>query len=287
MRIVITSLLLLMLPSYGSAQDAREDSVHVAIVVGTHHYSPQDSMPLFGKELERLGFKVSIINGEGDPERKTENVLPGLQMLDEADVAVFFMRFLQLPDQEWEYIERYIKSGKPVVGLRTANHSFKYPEGHPRFKWNREFGRRVLGTPYIVHQQGTTSIELVSANKNHPILADIAKSNWVSPGSLYLTRLEPGCVPLLSGVGKGRSRIISREFGVVNVNDIEADIVAWTWENEWGAKVFATSLGHPGDFAEESVVRLLVNAICWAADQEMVSASEPLTTWEVQHKRKK
>ena len=42
------------------------------------------------------------------------------------------MRFLKLPDKEWQPIEDYLKSGKPVIGLRTANHSFKYAEGSSR-----------------------------------------------------------------------------------------------------------------------------------------------------------
>ena len=52
--------------------------------------------------------------GEGNPERKTEQVLPGIEALGDADLAVFFMRFLKLPDQEWQPIEDYLKSGKPV-----------------------------------------------------------------------------------------------------------------------------------------------------------------------------
>ena len=35
----------------------------------------------------------------------------------DADLAIFFMRFLKLPDEEWQPIEDYLKSGKPVIGL--------------------------------------------------------------------------------------------------------------------------------------------------------------------------
>ena len=123
---------------------AADDRPHAVLVVGTLHYSPELTMPAFAKELERFGFRTTVVMGEGDPEKKTENVLPGIEALADADLAIFFMRFLKLSDEEWQPIEDYIKSGKPVIGLRTANHSFKYPKGHPRFKWNDGFGHRAL-----------------------------------------------------------------------------------------------------------------------------------------------
>ena len=142
-------------------------------------------MPLFEKELQRFGFRTTLVMGEGDPEKKTENVLPGIEALADADVAVFFMRFLKLPDEEWIHIENYLKSGKPVVGLRTTNHSFKYPKEHPRYEWNDGFGRRALAGPYVVHQQGTTEISVVGKNRKHPIMTHVEKTNWISPGTLF------------------------------------------------------------------------------------------------------
>ncbi|MDP7107111.1 MAG: hypothetical protein QGH41_08545, partial [Roseibacillus sp.] len=60
------------------------------------------------------------------------------------------------------------------------------------------------------------------------------KTRWTSPGTLYLTRLEGGCLPLATGTGTGKSRLVERPFGTIQVNEHEADIVAWAWENEWG-----------------------------------------------------
>ena len=264
-----------------------EEKPHAVVVVGTTHYSPERSMPLFAKELERLGFKTTVVMSEGDPEKKTDNVLPGIEALDHADVAIFFMRFLKLPDEEWNPIENYLKSGKPVIGLRTASHSFKYGKQHPRFEWNDGFGRRALGTPYIVHQSGTTDIRLVKKYASHPIMSNVAATDWVSPGTLYLTRLEAGCVPLMTGTGNGKPRLVERDFGPVLVNESESDIVAWAWQNEWGGKVFGTSLGHPGDFAQEEFVRLLVNSVHWAVDKNPPPADEKISTWKIDRVDKK
>lgn len=264
-----------------------DDRPHAVIVVGTLHYSPELTMPVFAKELERFGFRTTVVMGAGDPEKKTENVLPEIAALADADLAIFFMRFLKLPDSEWQPIEDYLRSGKPVIGLRTANHSFKYPSGHPRFAWNVDFGKRALGTPYVVHQTSETKISVVEDSRQHPIMTNVTKQNWVSPGTLYLTRLEDGCVPLVTGSGEGRSRTIKRAFGTIEVKPHETDVVAWVWQNEWGGKVFGTSFGHPGDFAEESFVRMLINAACWSVARPLPGADEKITTWDIQRVDKK
>ncbi len=266
---------------------AADDKPHVVLVVGTLHYSPELTMPVFAEELERFGFETTVVMGEGDPEKKTTNVLPGIEALADADVAIFFCRFLKLPDEEWQPIEDYIQSGKPVIGLRTANHSFKYPKGHPRYEWNLGFGRRVLGGPYVVHQQGSTDISVVNKYLKHPIMTHVTKTEWVSKGTLYLTRLESGCAPLLTGVGYGKVRLLEREFGSMLVNESEADIVAWVWENEWGAKVFGSSLGHPGDFAEASFNRMLINSVCWMTGKPLPAADADISTWEIERVDKK
>ena len=267
--------------------EADQDKPHAVLVVGTLHYSPELTMPVFAKELERFGFRTTVVMGEGNPEKKTENVLPGIEVLEEADLAVFFMRFLKLPDQEWAPIEAYLKSGKPVIGLRTANHSFKYAKDHPRFSWNDDFGRRALGTPYVVHQGGSTDIQTVPKYRSHPIMKNVTKTEWVSPGTLYLSRLETGCIALATGRGIGRDRLLEKNYGVIQVNREENDVVAWAWENEWGGKVFGTSFGHPGDFAEESFNRMLVNACHWAVGKDLPGADKKITTWEIDRADKK
>ena len=244
-------------------------------------------MPVFAKEVERFGFRTTLIRGDGNPEKKTENVLPNLKELEHADVAIFFSRFMQLPDDEWQIVENYLKSGKPVLGLRTANHSFRYGKNHPRYDWNVDFGRRALGTPYIVHQSSATDIKVVTENLDHPIMSNISKREWVSPGTLYLARLEPGCVPLIVGTGKGKARYLKRQFGEMDVKEIETAPVAWAWQNEWGGKSFYTSFGHPGDFAEESFNRLLLNAICWSVDHPMPPKDARINTWQIERVDKK
>jgi hypothetical protein len=112
-------------------------------------------------------------------------------------------------------------------------------------------------------------------------MSHVTKTQWVSPGTLYLTRLQGGCVPLLMGTGKGPFRLMEKEFGPIQVNESEADIVAWAWKNEWGGKVFGTSLGDPGDFAEESFTRMLVNSVCWAVEKPLPGPDAKISTWQL------
>lgn len=242
--------------------------IHAVIVVGTHHYSPQRSMPSFAKELERLGISTTVVSPDWDPE-KDKRGLPGLEALDSADVAVFFTRFLKLEDDQLAPITRYLESGNPVVGFRTSTHGFNYPKEHPRAKWNKGFGKDVLGTPYLIHLAGATQLRIAGGAKGHPILTGVGDpTDWVSPGTLYLTKLESGITPLLMGTGKSRSKepsVRTNQFGTHQLQPEMTDTVAWTWTNKWGGRTFSTSLGHIGDFAVPESLRLMVNGVFWAA----------------------
>jgi type 1 glutamine amidotransferase len=260
---------------------AAEKKPHIVLVVGTLHYSPELTMPVFAKELDRLGFRSTVIMGEGNPEKKTENVFPGIEALADADAAIFFMCFPKLRDAEWEAIENCLKAGKPVIGLRTANHAFKYPT------WNNGFGRRAMGTPCIVHQSGTTDIKVVAEHATHPIMTHISKRARGSPGTLYLARLEKGCLPLPMGKGTGKPRLLKRAFGEIQVKRVETATVAWAWQNAWGGKAFYTSLGHPGDFADSAFTRMLVNSVCWATDTPLPGPDETIATWQIERVDKK
>jgi type 1 glutamine amidotransferase len=46
-----------------------------------------------------------------------------------------------------------------------------------------------------------------------------------------------------------------------------AEPVAWTFQRADGGRSFYMSMGHPGDFENPAFVRLLTNAIAWAAGE--------------------
>ncbi len=238
---------------------------HAVIVVGTQHYSPHETMPVFAKQLEAAGFRCTVLVPPGDPEQnKNKAGIPGLEALDDADVAIFFMRFLTLSDAQMKHIVRYVESGKPVVGLRTSSHAFKYPKGHKHFKWNDGFGRDVLGSKYFIHLSGSTEIEVADGAGGHAIL-DGVDAPFTAHGTLYKAEPAPGAIVLLNGTGF--SKKIGRVVNGFGTHDLKVENTwpaAWTWKNQWGGRVFTSTLGHPDSMKLVAVNRLLVNGVRWA-----------------------
>jgi len=286
MKLLVMTVLIAVLPLAQACRALAKPAAqkpHLVFVAGTRHYSPQISMPVLAKEMERFGFKTTVLLPPGDPEGNKNKVgIPGLEALAKADVAVFFLRFLTLDDKQFGYIEKYVKSGKPVVAFRTSTHAFRYGSDHKHFAWNDGFGRDVQGTDYLCHMRGPTQCRLFGQGKKHPILTGVGDEPFTSAGTLYLTDLAPGCLPLVIGSGSGGERLIRDQFRTRHVQKNEEDIVAWTWEkNNYGAKVFATSFGHTGDFAVPQIMRIIVNGIHWAAGVEIPDASEKVNIFQL------
>ena len=267
--------------AFGAAAKPR-----LVFVVGTHHYSPELTMPPLAREMERLGFRTTVVLPPGDPEENKNGAgLPGLEALATADAAVFFLRFLTLGDEQFAHLERFLKSAKPLVGLRTSTHSFRYQEDHPRFCWNEDFGKRVLGTGYLCHMRSETECRVIEQAQRHPILTGVGSTPFVSPGQLYITDLSAGCSPLLLGAGiADREHLVQDRFRTRWIAKTATDIVAWTWQNALGARVFGTTLGHPGDFEVPQIMRLVVNGIHWAVGVAPPAASTEVRRFHVDAK---
>ena len=142
---------------------------HALFVVGTHHYSPHETMPALASQLDALGWETSVLNPGYNPEKNSKGIA-GLERLQEADVAIFYTRFLTLPPDQFRLIQLYLEAGKPVVGFRTSTHAFDYPKDNSLAKWNNGFGNDALGTQYFAHLQGDTSVTLAKGAGGHSIL---------------------------------------------------------------------------------------------------------------------
>src|SRR5262249_52225878 len=115
---------LLMLASLAVTAFATEKP-HVVFVTGDDEYRSEFSMPMIARIVEtRYGFRASVAYARPTPQ--TNNNIEGLEALRTADLAVFFMRWRQLPEDQLQLILDYVKSGKPLAGLRTSTHSFLY-----------------------------------------------------------------------------------------------------------------------------------------------------------------
>lgn len=157
------------LTSFISCEVSHAAQPHAVVVAGTHHYSPHRRMPGLAAELGRLGFRTTLVNPDWDPE-KDERGLPGLDALESADEAVFFVRFLKLSETQLGHILRYVESGKPAFGLRTSTHAFNYAKDHPRHVLNGSFGRDVFGAPCRTHLRGGTRVVQTAAETKTTVL---------------------------------------------------------------------------------------------------------------------
>ncbi len=228
-----------------------DDCPRAVFVIGEDEYQTEKTLPAFAaKELEPLGIRCTM--AIADP--KTPHDFPGVAALDDADVLVLSVRRRAPKAAEMAIIRRYIEAGKPVVGIRTACHAFdtrgKAPAGHA--EWTT-FDPDVLGGHYTNHHANDLKpvIERVITKKPVPIV-DGVETPFSGQGSLYkVSPLASSTVPLLMG----------------KIPDHPAEPVAWI-NAKGNARIFYTSLGHPGDFAIPAFRRLLRNAVLWALDRK-------------------
>lgn len=228
-------------------------------------------MPALAKELEsKFGMRTTVLYAADENGKRDENYeknIPGLEKLQDADLAVFFLRWRLLPKEQVALIKKYLDSGKPVMGFRTTSHSFHYPKGDELEHWNA-FGEFAFGTPpgwggtsghtHYGHKSSTDVSIAPDALKN-PILTGVDKNFHVRS---WLYRVLPDYPPT------GATRLLIGKSVDPDKEAIE-NPVAWTYHTEKGGRAFYTSMGHPDDFQVESFQRLVVNAVYWSLDKKV------------------
>jgi hypothetical protein len=263
-------LLLLLLSLYmgivGFAQKAKRSSSKkplIVFVTGDHEYSGESTLPKVAAELEKnYGFRTKFL--KSFPDHNSEENIPGLEALKEADIAVFFLRWRRLPADQVQLIEDYLKTAKPLIGFRTTTHSFNYPKGHPLVKWNA-FGEMAFNSPpgwggknnhtHYGHNS-STDVSIVPAQANNVLLTGVNNNFHVRSWLYQVLPNFPsnGATALLMG------HSIKPENSKAYDNP-----VAWTGINSYGAKFFFTTMGHPEDFDQEPFQHLVINAFHFVA----------------------
>ena len=237
---------------------------HVVILSAEDEYRTEVTLPEFAGRFLRSGsftppqppsadlkdFKVSFVF-----ERSTNKYdLPGIEVVNEADVLVISARRRPLPADQLNLIKKHVAAGKPVVGIRTASHAFSLRDAPPPAGLSAwpEIDREMIGGNYKGHTANATNgLISVLPGVSHPILTGVPKAEFKSGGTLYLnTPLDPKATELMRG----------RVEGVA-----QQEPVAWTFTRADGGRTFYTSLGHKDDFQQPAFQRLLLNSIYWAA----------------------
>jgi len=216
------------------------------------NYEAHKTVPPFAEMLrQKHGFQVTVLLGEG---KHGSYRYKGLDVINNADLLVVFCRRLALPFDQMDMIKNYLRAGKPLVGLRTANHGFSvWDEVSDGFEGWWGFVPDILGCEnrgYEAEELGTI-VEMVPESVGHPILKGINGTNWRSNGQVYKVKplVDSKMKILLTGQPKGID---------------EQEPIAWTRQTAHKSRVFYTSLGYPDDFEVEPFRKLVVNGIYWA-----------------------
>jgi nicotinamidase-related amidase/type 1 glutamine amidotransferase len=254
----ITSDQLLGGPPFRFRDDRRP---HVVFLIAEDEYRTERTLPEFAvRELAR-DFRISLVFGD-----ETEG-LPGIDILDEADLAVVSVRRRALPAEQMAAIRRFVAQGKPLIGIRTASHAFAprgdrpIPDGFGSWP---EFDAEVLGGHYHGHHGEGPKVAIEGPGVvGHPILAGVDVARLVGHGSLYrVSPLASSATCLLTGAIPGQ----------------DPEPVAWMSLGPSGGRVVYTSLGHPDDFQEPAFRRLLRNAADWAVGRAAPTTGTADTT---------
>ncbi len=235
----------------------------VLFVIGEYEYNTRETLPKFAEqELLPLGYCCHFVHAASDDRTSpTRHDFPGLMAaLDEADLLVLSVRRRFLKPKELQHLQAWIRSGKPVVAIRTASHAFDAgnPEDVPRDRaaW-QDFDQEVLGAKYEGHysskhreDQPATFLWVDERARAKRLLEGVAwEGERPITSHLYKTRsLSDSATVLLRGKAQGQESI---------------EPVAWTYSREPG-RTFYTSLGSVEDLQDPAIRRLLVNAIEWS-----------------------
>jgi type 1 glutamine amidotransferase len=257
---------------------------YVVLISGDEEYRSEEALPMLGKLLaERHGFKCTVLFSQNpetteiDPNNQTN--IPGMRLLEDADLVILGLRFRELPDEDMKYFDEYFKAGKPFIALRTSTHAFNYSR-HPdspyakysfraKGDWQGGFGQEVLGETWVNHhgrhKSESTRGLIVEENAKHPILRGV-DDVW-GPTDVYgVTHLPDDATVLMQGqVLKG-----------MNPDDEPNDdkkLMPLVWIREYPSpggknKILTTTMGAAIDFKCEDLRRIVVNGAYWATGLE-------------------
>jgi hypothetical protein len=244
-----------LIAAAGSGPGAEDPRPHIVFVVAEQEYESHRTLPAFAEKHLNRDYRCTFCFAKGN-DGPSRNDVPGLDALYDADLLVLSMRRRALPVVQMDFLDRYIRCGKPIVAIRVSVVPFQVkgeiPRGH--VVWDR-FDREVLGCNYGGYdarsRQTGCDIRPVPEQADHPILANVLPARFHSPSWIYRQRpLADGVTVLLNGRW---------------AEDQPEEPVAWT-NTYQGGPVFYTTLGHPDDFKIESFNQLLLGGIRWAVE---------------------
>ena len=249
--------------------------LRAAFITAENEYRANQRLPEWAHDLAMqydiaCDFALGLAK-EAGPKRHN---IAGLECLENADVAVLFVRRRALRTDQMQYLRDYLGRGRPLVGIRTASHAFD-PKGQAPpgtvFKtvggvpqslvdWPA-FDHEVLGGNYqghYGHNPKGTDVHLVPGMGRHAILKGFPADGFNSPNWLYKnTPLSPTAQVLLTGTIPGEA----------------PEPLLWT--NRYKeSRIVYTSLGHWDDWEIPAFRGMVTSALFWAMDMPKPEARQ-------------
>jgi hypothetical protein len=227
------------------------------MVIGEQEYETARTLPVFAHGRLVKNMKVTFVTADAED----INDFPGIEAVREANLLLVSVRRRTPPTAQLDEIRKYVASGRPVVGIRTASHAFALrngqspPTGHDAWP---EFDASVLGGNYQGHHGNkpdadeATFVWSALTGEHAQRWPMLIPNHTQTTSWLYKTSpLRPGASILMMG------RVADRQ---------PHEPVTWTYIHAGGGRTFYTSLGHPDEFATDSFQQLLKAGMHWALD---------------------
>jgi hypothetical protein len=276
--------------TYAPAGEAK--GKHIVLLAGDEEYRSEEALPALAKILsQQHGFKCTVLfsvdeSGAIAPDNQASLTNPAA--LDSADAIIMLLRFRNWNDEILGKFDAAVKRGIPIIALRTSTHAFAgIPKESKYASWNWNnaggFGKKVLGETWVSHWghhkfEATKGI-IEAANASDPILRGVtdlfgttdvyeaappADAKILARGQV-LKGMTPDSPPL----DTKKARADKTEQGI---NDPMMPI-AWTRtvQNDAGTsnKIFCTTMGAATDLPNESLRRMIVNAVYWGLNLDV------------------
>ena len=247
---------------------------HIILMSGDEEYRSEEGLPQLAKILsQRHGFKCTVLfaqdaGGVINPNNQTN--IPGMRLLASADLVINQFRFRELPDADMKHFIDYLNSGKPMIVVRTATHSFSYTRNKqsPYVKFSHDapgggFGGLTVGETWTYHHgnHGSEATRGIVDGKHraHPILHGV--NDVFGPTDVYGVNADfpADATVLLHGqVLKG----MKPDDAQTLTKAIMPIVWLRNFKGEAGktSKILCSTIGAATDLECEDLRRLFVNA---------------------------
>lgn len=247
----------------------KDNKKHIVLLAGDEEYRSEEGLPMLAKILsQHHGFTCTVLfsmSADGsiiDPNNQTG--VGGLEALDQADLLIIATRFRRPSAEQAKPLDRFLRKGKPVIGLRTATHAFT---GKGRFgDWldYDDFGIKILGERWVSHHgshkvQGARSVT-DPMQEEHPVLTTVGE--FFAPSDVYGVINLTGADQVLMR-GAVTESLDPRSTNVEGDQNNPMQPLVWlhTYEAPDGVKgrSLCTTAGAAVDLVDSNLRRVIVN----------------------------